>query len=62
MNKEIIEQRKDELKKQLDQVLANANALHGAIQECEYWLSVLNAPQDQIEKQNTEQREEGNNG
>ena len=58
MNKESINQRKAELKAQLDKVLANANALHGAIQECEFWLSVLSAPQDQ-QKEN-EQRKEGN--
>jgi len=41
MNKESIEQRKVELKQQLDQALANANALHGAIQECDFWLEQL---------------------
>jgi hypothetical protein len=38
MDKETIEKRLTELKKSLEQVTANGNALVGAIQECEYWL------------------------
>jgi hypothetical protein len=38
MSKEAIEKRLVELRKSLEQVQANGNALIGAIQECEYWL------------------------
>jgi len=41
MTVEEIEKRKTELKAQLDQLLANASALQGAIQDCDYWLAVL---------------------
>ena len=41
MTKEAIETRISSLKAQLDQLMANANAVNGAIQECEYWLSCL---------------------
>ena len=41
MDKEAIEQRLAELKKALEQVQANGNALIGAIQESEYWLARL---------------------
>lgn len=50
MNIELLEDRKQQLNNQLeqqqniiDQALANINAIHGAIQECDYWL-------EQIEK------------
>jgi len=41
MTKEQIEQRIADLRKQLDQLQANGNAIFGAIQECELWLSKL---------------------
>lgn len=43
MDKEAIEQRRNELKGQLEQVQANGNALLGAIQDCDYWLAQLAA-------------------
>ena len=33
--------RKGELEKMLDQAVANANALKGAIQDCDFWLERL---------------------
>lgn len=33
-----------ELREQREQLLANANAVQGAIQDCEFWLSILDAP------------------
>ena len=47
MNEQALEQRKVELKKQLDQVLANANALHGAIQEVDFWIASLEPKKEQ---------------
>ncbi len=51
MDKEAIEKRITMLRQECDQFLlqrenieAQYNAKCGAIQECEYWLSVLNAP------------------
>lgn len=41
MNKEAIEKRISELRKTLEQLQANGNAVIGAIQECEYWLRIL---------------------
>lgn len=41
IDKEKLEVRIAELQKQLDQVTANGNAIVGAIQDCEYWLSQL---------------------
>lgn len=41
MSKEAIEKRLAELQKELDQVQANGNALIGAIQDCQYWLSEI---------------------
>jgi len=50
LNIELLEERKQQLNNQLeqqqniiDQALANMNAIHGAIQEIEYWI-------EQIEK------------
>jgi len=43
MNKEQIEARLAELNKELQQLTANANAVNGAIQDCEYWLAQLDA-------------------
>jgi peptidoglycan hydrolase CwlO-like protein len=42
LTKEAVQQRLTELKKQKEQVLADVNALSGAIQDCEYWLEELN--------------------
>lgn len=36
-----IEQRKQELEQQRDQLIANANAVTGAIQDCDHWLALL---------------------
>lgn len=36
-----IEKRLAELREQQEQVIAQANALAGAIQDCEYWLTLL---------------------
>lgn len=41
MDKEALEKRLAELRKSLEQVQANGNALIGAIQECEHWLKVI---------------------
>ena len=39
MTPDKIRARLDDLKRQRDQQIANANALGGAIQDCEYWLA-----------------------
>lgn len=41
MNREQIETRLEELRKELLQLTANANAVNGAIQDCEFWLVQL---------------------
>ena len=41
MDKEVIEKRIAELKRSLEQVQANGNALIGAIQENENWLAMM---------------------
>ena len=41
MTKEQIEARLAELNKELQQLTANANAINGAIQDCEFWLAQL---------------------
>lgn len=41
MTEELLKARIVELRKALDQVQANGNALVGAIQECEMWLAKL---------------------
>lgn len=38
MNVKQIEERKQELMKQLETLRANINAVNGAIQDCDYWL------------------------
>jgi len=43
MTREDVEARIVELQKLHDQAVANMNALRGAIQDCEFWLSRLNA-------------------
>ena len=51
MTIELLEKRKQELLAtqqqfvaQYQQAQANANAINGAIQDCDYWLGVLKAP------------------
>jgi hypothetical protein len=41
MDKETITKRKQELLATREQFLANANAVLGAIQDCDFWLSEL---------------------
>jgi len=41
MTKELVEARLEELKKQRQQLMDNANAFTGAIQDCEHWLTLL---------------------
>jgi lipid II:glycine glycyltransferase (peptidoglycan interpeptide bridge formation enzyme) len=43
MTHEQIEVRLAELNKELQQLTANANAVNGAIQDCEFWLAQLDA-------------------
>jgi hypothetical protein len=43
MNREQIEARLAELRKEMEQLHANANAVSGAIQDCEYWLAQIDA-------------------
>lgn len=42
ITREIIEKRLAELKSGRQQLLLNVNATDGAIQDCEWWLTVLN--------------------
>ena len=41
--------RKAALEAQRDKLLSDLNAVYGAIQDCEHWLSVLNSPEDNKE-------------
>lgn len=41
ITKEVLEARLAELAEQRDQKIADANALTGAIQDCQHWLEVL---------------------
>jgi len=50
MNKEALEKRIAELQKELDQMQANGNAIIGAIQDCKYWLSILEKNEQPIEE------------
>jgi hypothetical protein len=43
MTREQIEARKAELQASLEALKANASATAGAIQDCDYWLAVLDA-------------------
>ena len=43
ITREALEQRIAALKTQYDQAIANANALQGAIQDCQYWLDQFKA-------------------
>ncbi len=51
MNIELLEERKQQLNNQLeqqqniiDQMLANINAIGGALQECDYWIGKIEKP------------------
>ena len=39
-----LQQRKVQLEAQYNQTVANANALQGAIQECDFWIALLEKP------------------
>ena len=41
MNKASVEARKEDLQRQREQLVANINAVVGALQDCDYWLSVI---------------------
>jgi len=41
ITREQVEERLQTLREQLDQLKANANAVIGAVQDCEHWLAVL---------------------
>lgn len=41
MTIELLEARKIELQKQKAQLVANANAISGAIQDCDFWIEQL---------------------
>lgn len=43
MTIELLQKRKQELIAQQQQLVANANALNGALQDCDYWIGVLQA-------------------
>jgi hypothetical protein len=43
MTIELLEQRKKDLQAQQQQFVANANAINGAIQDCDYWIGQLKA-------------------
>ena len=44
MDKVALEKRIADLRKQLEQLQANGNAVIGAISECEHWLRTLSTP------------------
>ena len=41
MTKEKIEARLSSLRAEYDQTMTNLQALHGAVQDCQYWLSEI---------------------
>ena len=43
---EEIRNRKAVLEKELDDALSKANAISGAIQDCDYWLELLNKEEE----------------
>ena len=43
MTIELLEKRKQELQAQQQQFVANANAINGAVQDCDYWIGQLKA-------------------
>ena len=48
MSKEKLEARLVMLRKELEQIQANGNALIGAIAECEYWLKELEPKEETV--------------
>ena len=50
MTREIIEARLAQLIAERDNLIANINLCLGAIQDCQYWLSQLDAPAQGDEK------------
>ena len=50
MTVELIQERIATLTAERERIVANANALSGAIQDCQYWLEVLTQPQPSAEK------------
>lgn len=49
ITKEKIDERLKVLKTNLQQLEAHVQALNGAVQDCEYWLDVLNQPEPEQE-------------
>ena len=45
ITREAIETRLAELRRDAEQMRANLHAYDGAIQDCEHWLAVLDAPE-----------------
>ena len=52
MTKESIEGRISQLQGQKQSLIADLNAVDGAIQDCQYWLKQLEAGNDAIEQEN----------
>lgn len=48
MTKEKVEKRKAELQVQQTQMIANVNALGGAIQDCTYWIEYFTQEESQV--------------
>lgn len=44
ITKAALEARKAELAEQFKQAVSNANALNGALQDCEHWIKILEQP------------------
>ncbi len=49
MDKETLEKRIEELKKQQNQAIATAQMCEGAIQDSQYWISQLDKPEEEKE-------------
>jgi chaperonin cofactor prefoldin len=49
MTKEQVLKRKQELERQREHLVANANAIAGAIQDCEFWLSEFDKATNELE-------------
>lgn len=52
MNKEMLEKRINELQSQKDMSIANANACAGGIEDCKYWLHVLDEEEKKLNSDN----------
>lgn len=50
VTKEALESRIRDLQTQKDQAIANANALTGAIQDCQFWLDQIRASEEKAAK------------